>query len=286
MARHYYWLKLNDDFFRDSSVKKLRSIAGGDTYTIIYLKLLLLSLPTDGKLYYEGLDEDFASQVALEIDEDVENVKVTLRFLEARRILIQNTDSEFELSTEPEMVGSESESAKRMRKLRQRQLLLSENSGQETSHCDSGVTASDENVTQSKSRDKSKSIELEKELRVREEEKDDKANCKTNVKTLDSANADTHTNDATHKYGEYGWVRLTDEQYRKLLTEYGEAELKRCITYIDESAQSSKNKNGWKDWNLVIRRCHRDRWGLPKGEAKPTRRVANYDYDDDTELPY
>lgn len=172
MARHYYWLKLNDDFFRDSSVKKLRSIAGGDTYTIIYLKLLLLSLPTDGKLYYEGLDEDFASQVALEIDEEVENVNVTLRFLEARRILIQNTDSEFELSTEPEMVGSESESAKRMRKLRQRQLLLSENPEQKTSQCDGYVTASDENVTQSrdKSRDKSKSIEKSKRKELEKED--------------------------------------------------------------------------------------------------------------------
>ena len=63
-----------------------------------------------------------------------------------------------------------------------------------------------------------------------------------------------------HKYGEYHWVLLSDEQYRKLLNDLGEEELKRCIQYVDESAQKTGNKNGWKDWNLVIRACHRDGW--------------------------
>lgn len=65
-----------------------------------------------------------------------------------------------------------------------------------------------------------------------------------------------------HKHGTYGWVRLSDEEYDRLLNELGEVELERCITYVDESAQSSGNKNKWKDWNLVIRKCSRDRWGI------------------------
>ena len=63
-----------------------------------------------------------------------------------------------------------------------------------------------------------------------------------------------------HKYGEFGWVLLSDAQYGKLLAEFGEEELKACIRYVDESAQKTGNKNGWKDWNLVIRNCHRDGW--------------------------
>lgn len=65
-----------------------------------------------------------------------------------------------------------------------------------------------------------------------------------------------------HKRGQYGWVMLTDDEYNKLLKDLGTTELERCITYVDESAQSSGNKNKWKDWNLVIRRCHREGWGL------------------------
>ena len=42
--KKYYWLKLGDEFFGDKTIKKLRKIAGGDTYTIIYLKMLLLAV--------------------------------------------------------------------------------------------------------------------------------------------------------------------------------------------------------------------------------------------------
>lgn len=62
------------------------------------------------------------------------------------------------------------------------------------------------------------------------------------------------------KYGEYGWVLLTDDQYKKLVADIGEDNAKRCITYVDESAQGTSNKNKWKDWNLVVRRCHREGW--------------------------
>lgn len=67
-----------------------------------------------------------------------------------------------------------------------------------------------------------------------------------------------------HKYGEYGWVKLTDAQYEKLLNDLGEAELQRCIKYVDESAQGNSNKNKWSDWNLIVRKCHREQWGMRK----------------------
>ena len=148
-SQRYYWLKLHDDFFRDNSIKKLRKIAGGDTYTIIYLKMLLLSLPTDGKLYYDGLEDCLATQLALEMDEDADNVKVTLSFLEARGILVKVTDDEFELTQVKEMVGSESESARRMRKYRLgkadvKQLTSYES---EPSQCNNNVPQCNNDVT-------------------------------------------------------------------------------------------------------------------------------------------
>lgn len=80
-----------------------------------------------------------------------------------------------------------------------------------------------------------------------------------------------------HKHGANGWVRLTDEQYIRLLKEFGPAELERCITYVDESAQITKNKNGWKDWNLVIRKCHREKWGVkPQKQAATPQRKKSF----------
>lgn len=63
MAKRYYWLKLPDGFFRQKAIKKLRKIAGGDTYTIIYLKMLLVAMKQDGRLYFEGVEATFYDEL-------------------------------------------------------------------------------------------------------------------------------------------------------------------------------------------------------------------------------
>ena len=69
------------------------------------------------------------------------------------------------------------------------------------------------------------------------------------------------------KYGVNGWVRLTEAEYDRLLRDLGVEELSRCIDYLDESAAITHNTNDWRDWNLVIRKCHREGWGLRNGPA-------------------
>ena len=56
-CKRYYWLRLHDDFFDSKRIKKLRRMAGGDTYTIIYLKMQLLAMKTDGIIKWTGLEE-------------------------------------------------------------------------------------------------------------------------------------------------------------------------------------------------------------------------------------
>lgn len=68
--KKYYWLKMTDQFFEDKAIKKLRKIAGGDTYTIIYLKMLLTAIKQGNKMYFEGIEDDFMEELALELDED------------------------------------------------------------------------------------------------------------------------------------------------------------------------------------------------------------------------
>lgn len=126
--KRYYWLKLPVDFFRQMEIKRLRRIPGGDAYTVIYLKMLLISLDNDGWLYYDGMDDDFASSLALSIDEDVEAVKITIQYLMANNILFQKNVAEYELLTAHEMVGSETESARRKRKERERKALIAASS--------------------------------------------------------------------------------------------------------------------------------------------------------------
>ncbi|MGL5723325.1 phage replisome organizer N-terminal domain-containing protein [Cetobacterium sp.] len=123
-AKKYFWLKLKEDFFRQKEVKKLRRIAGGDTFTIIYLKLQLLSMKTDGLLEYTGLEDNFAEELALEIDEDTDNVAVTLNFLTKCGLVEVIDDKEILLTKVPESIGKESESAERVRNHREKKKLL------------------------------------------------------------------------------------------------------------------------------------------------------------------
>ncbi|XTR36669.1 phage replisome organizer N-terminal domain-containing protein [Paraclostridium tenue] len=153
--KKYYWLKLKEDFFRQKEIKKLRRIAGGDTYTIIYLKMLLLALKNDNKLYFEGVEEDFADELALELDEDGENVKMTLAFLQNQRLIEMINEDEYVLPQCKSMTGVESASAERVRRHR-----LKQKEQQKALHCNTDVTDSNKNETT----EKEKEIEIEKEI--------------------------------------------------------------------------------------------------------------------------
>lgn len=123
--KRYYWIQLKEGFFKQKEIKKLRRIAGGDTYTVIYLKMLLKAVQQGNKLYFEGVEETFHEEIALELDEDPENVKVTIAFLERQGLIRVLSEDEVLLSQCEEMVGSESESAARVRRYREKKALQS-----------------------------------------------------------------------------------------------------------------------------------------------------------------
>ena len=124
--KRYYWLKLKDDFFDSRKMKKLRKVAGGDTYTIIYLKLQLLSINNEGVIEFEGTDEDIYHQLALDIDEEIDDIKMTLAFCNAND-LIDYVDDDVFLNEVPDLIGSESQSARRVRKHRKKKKALQSN---------------------------------------------------------------------------------------------------------------------------------------------------------------
>ena len=156
MAKRYYWLKLPDGFFRQKAIKKLRKIAGGDTYTIIYLKMLLAAMKQDGKLYFEGVEDTFYEELALDLDEEAENVRVTVMFLIKQNLMQLVDETEYSLTECSKMTGSESAGAERMRRLRDKK----------TSQCDTDVTG------QLHIGD----VEIEKEIEI-DKEKDNKYIC-------------------------------------------------------------------------------------------------------------
>lgn len=148
--KKYFWLKLKHDFFQQKEIKKLRKIAGGDTYTLIYLELLLLSIKNEGVLKFEGTEDSLSEQLALEINEDEENIKITLCFLEKNN-LVEISNNDYFLKNSD--FGKQGESTERVRRFRQKTHDIKENrciekkedfnTSIQKSHLTSGV----ENVT-------------------------------------------------------------------------------------------------------------------------------------------
>lgn len=152
--KRYYWLKLDENFFEDDTIAWLEEQENGKDYVIFYLKLALRSLKDDGKLIrYVGerlIPYDIKALSKL-TDTPTDTVAVAMKtFLEIG--LVEQLDSgEIYLSQINEMVGSETEVAKRVRKHRAKKAL---EEGEKTNLLQSNVDETKSNT------------ELEKEIEI------------------------------------------------------------------------------------------------------------------------
>lgn len=122
-GKRYYWLRLYDDFFGSLRIKKLRKMAGGDTYVIIYLKMQLKAMKSNGVLQFKGVEQDFVDELALDLDEEPDNVRITLAYLVSCGLCETSDNINFFLPYAVENTGSESASTQRVRDFRARQAL-------------------------------------------------------------------------------------------------------------------------------------------------------------------
>lgn len=232
--KRYYWLKLKEDYFNSPKIKKLRKIAGGDTYTIIYLKMQLLSISNNGIIQFEQIEPTIQEELALKLDEDVENVGVTLNYLQTQGLIEVNENNEFLLLEASNCIGSECESAERVRLFRKREDEKKK------------MLQGNGSVTEVKQISISNSISNSSSI----------SNIKENKKEK-------------HKYGEYKNVLLTDEEYSKLIDKFGENKAQEKIKNMDESIEMKGYK--YKSHYLAILNWDkRDSKGYQKpAEEKP-----------------
>lgn len=152
--KRYYWLKLNENFFEDDTMTWLEEQENGKEYIIFYLKLCLKSLSDDGHLVrYVGerlipYDVNALSRLT---NTNKDTVSIAMKLFIEIGLVNQMDSGEIYMTQINEMIGSETDSAKRMRKLRiqeetQRNLPAS--------HCDMDVQNSDTE----------KELEIEREL--------------------------------------------------------------------------------------------------------------------------
>lgn len=54
-GKRYYWLKLQVGFFQELIIKQLQTLPEGDSIVLLYLKLLLKAINTEGIIYYQNI---------------------------------------------------------------------------------------------------------------------------------------------------------------------------------------------------------------------------------------
>lgn len=122
-AKRYYWLKLPENFYEDDTIQWLEDQENGATYVNFYLKLLLKSLSDDGRLIrYVGqrlIPYDVKSLARL-TNTDTDTVRVALELFVHIGLVEKLNTGELYMSQIDEMIGNETEAARRKRKYRAR----------------------------------------------------------------------------------------------------------------------------------------------------------------------
>lgn len=156
MEKRFFWLKLRETFFNETYIKAMRTFKNGDSLVLTYLEMALYSLKSNGVIERGELTPSLADEISIAINEPVARVKKTIEMLTKARVAELDGDKLF-LTEMMKLMGSESSSAERMRRLRYKK--SDETGVTSASQCDSAVTSP---VTKSVTTE----IELEKEPEI------------------------------------------------------------------------------------------------------------------------
>ena len=117
----YFWLKIDKKFFDNIFIKRLKTIPGGYTMTVIYIRLMLESLESDCILYYEGYFETIKEELALKLDVSEDDIEMTMAYFTKCGLIQIDEDKNAELSQAKALVQQETNQAAYMRGYRKEQ---------------------------------------------------------------------------------------------------------------------------------------------------------------------
>ncbi|WP_277812617.1 phage replisome organizer N-terminal domain-containing protein [Lactococcus lactis] len=119
----YFWLKIDENFFKNLAIKKARKTKGGDTWVVIYQRLMLRSLETNGILYYEGALGNLEEELALMLDETVEDMSMTLSYFKSTGLIQIDDENNAEMLQVPALIEQETNWARYQRKQREKKKI-------------------------------------------------------------------------------------------------------------------------------------------------------------------
>lgn len=128
-----------------------------------------------------------------------------------------------------------------------------------------------ENKNQRLSEEKTTGFE-NKNQRLENKKPNVNVNVNENVNENENVNDNIKEKNVTkkekHKFGKFGRIKLTNDEYDRLIKEFGKEFIDNQINLLDEYVESNNNKNKYSNFNLVLRKSIRDNW-FKKKEPPP-----------------
>lgn len=157
----------------DDIFYKMKKHENGCNMQVIYLRMMLLSINTEGYIYYQGVYDTLEEELAEEFNEPIELIKTTLEYLKENHMIQIGDDNSCFIPEAEEHTGREDLSTERVRKYRARKKEETEcnkcnvtETFQETecNKCNNDET--EVVVSCNTEKEKEKELELEKEKEV------------------------------------------------------------------------------------------------------------------------
>lgn len=155
---------MNENFFEREEIKVIENMPNGKDYIIFYLKLLLKSISTEGKLKFRNVIPYTPEMLSAITGTDIDTVRVAIElFTKLDLMEIWDDGTLFMIETQ-NMIGSETDSARRVRKHRQKKALEEKEENNEMLQSNTDVTKGNGEVIKSNTDiDIEKDIEKDKE---------------------------------------------------------------------------------------------------------------------------
>jgi predicted phage replisome organizer len=248
--KKYYWLKLKEDFFDDKVIKYLRKLPDGNALVIIYLKMQLKSLKTEGFLQYDKLLPTYEEELALVLDEDINTVRFAITALIKLGVVERWEDDMLYMASMQQLIGSETAVAERVRRHR-----ALKNKKPELLQCNTELLPSNTAVTNGNTeierREKRENIEKEIEKEIEKREKKKTMDSKESPSSSSSKQVDEFISLYHDICKSLPKIRVVSDTRKKaiktLLSKISLEEIKEAFEIIEKTPfLKGDNDRGWK----------------------------------------
>lgn len=162
--KRFYWIKLRENFFQQETIDWLMEQENGSAYIVLYLKMCLLTANTSGELIRTIGDMTIPyepKKISQKTGFDIDTVNVALSLFKHLG-LIEETQGGIPVMPEVKnMVGSESESAARVRKYRKKKKALQSNGDVTKKALQSNVEIRDKRIEYRDKENREESVDVE-----------------------------------------------------------------------------------------------------------------------------